>query len=96
MELFLKKTSIDDILRGKSSQLVSKRDETEKQLNHARNKSRSEVTRLLVHSDRKAAQTRDAVDRDLQRQADRLEERIQKRRTMSNRSSRTNEPEDDN
>jgi hypothetical protein len=41
MELFLKKNTIDDILRGKSGELVNKRENAEKKIIQARNKSKS-------------------------------------------------------
>jgi pyruvate/2-oxoacid:ferredoxin oxidoreductase beta subunit len=41
LEHFLKKQNIDDILRGKSGQLVSKKDTAEKKITHARTKSKS-------------------------------------------------------
>jgi hypothetical protein len=46
----LKKQNIDDILRGKSGQLVSKKDTAEKKITHARTKSKSEVNKLLDRS----------------------------------------------
>lgn len=45
--MFLKKTAVDEILRGKSGQLVSKKEDAEKLMNQARTKSKSEVNRLL-------------------------------------------------
>lgn len=47
MELFLKKKAVDDILRGKSGELVSKRESAEKTIIHARNKSKSEVEKII-------------------------------------------------
>lgn len=47
MELFLKKKAVDDILRGKSGELVSKRESAEKTIIHARNKSKSEVDKII-------------------------------------------------
>lgn len=41
MEHFLKKTAVDDILRGKSGALVSKKEDAEKRIIHARAKSKS-------------------------------------------------------
>lgn len=41
MENFLKKQNIDDILRGKSGHLVSKKDTAEKQITHAITKSKN-------------------------------------------------------
>ena len=50
LERFLKKQNIDDILRGKSGELVSKKDTAEKQIIHAVTKSRSEVGKLIDRS----------------------------------------------
>ena len=41
MELFLKKPAIDEILKGKSGELVAKKQNTEKDIIQARNKSKS-------------------------------------------------------
>lgn len=50
MESFLKKTAVDDILRGKSGELVSKRENAEQTINQARNKSKSEVNKIINQS----------------------------------------------
>lgn len=52
MDYFLKKQNIDEILRGKSGELVSKKDSAEKKIISARTKSKSEVTKLLNKSEK--------------------------------------------
>ena len=86
MEQFLKKSAVDDILRGKSGELVTKREDAEKRLTHARTKSKSEVTKIISQTERRVSKQSQIVAKDLHLQEQRLEERIHKRRTMSNRS----------
>lgn len=73
MEWFLSKSSIDDILRGKSGELASKKDTAEKRLTHARTKSKSEVNKLLSQSERRAHNSKEIVERSLVEQQRSLE-----------------------
>lgn len=86
MENFLKRPAIDDILRGKSATLVSKRESAEHTINHARNKSKNEATKILKQTETKLHKHRSMVSKALEDQNSKLEARIHKRRTMSNRS----------
>ncbi len=45
--MFLQKQNIDDILRGKSAQLVTLKESAEKKFADARSKSKGEANRLL-------------------------------------------------
>jgi hypothetical protein len=94
MENFLKKQNIDDILRGKSGKLVSKKDTAEKKITHARTKSKSEVTKLLDRSEKITHINQGVMELSLREQETHLHERIQRRRAMSNRSSKTKDDED--
>jgi hypothetical protein len=90
----LKKQNIDDILRGKSGQLVSKKDTAEKKITHARTKSKSEVNKLLDRSEKITNFNQELLKLNLKEQESTLNERIQRRKAMSNRSSNTMDDED--
>jgi hypothetical protein len=90
----LKKQNIDDILRGKSGQLVSKKDTAEKKITHARTKSKSEVNKLLDRSEKITSFNQELLKLNLKEQESTLNERIQRRKAMSNRSSNTMDDED--
>jgi hypothetical protein len=90
----LKKQNIDDILRGKSGELVSKKDTAEKKITHARTKSKSEVNKLLDRSEKITNFNQELLKLNLKEQESTLNERIQRRKAMSNRSSNTMDDED--
>jgi hypothetical protein len=90
----LKKQNIDDILRGKSGELVSKKDTAEKKITHARTKSKSEVNKLLDRSEKITNFNQELLKLNLKEQESTLNERIQRRKAMSNRSSNTRDDED--
>lgn len=73
METFLKKTAVDDILRGKSGALVSKRENAEQTINQARNKSKSEVTRIINQTERRANKHKSIISKNLEEQNKTLE-----------------------
>lgn len=86
METFLKQSSVDEILRGKSGELVNKRESAEKTFIQARNKSRSEVNKIITQTEKRATQQSTIINQTLQSQGKNLEARIHRRKTMSNRS----------
>lgn len=90
----MKKQNIDDILRGKSGELVSKKDTAEKKITHARTKSKSEVNKLLDRSEKITNFNQELLKLNLKEQESTLNERIQRRKAMSNRSSNTMDDED--
>jgi hypothetical protein len=73
MEWFLTKSSIDDILRGKSGELASKKNTAEKKMTHARTKSKSEVNKLLNQSERRVHNSKEIVEKSLTEQQRTLE-----------------------
>ena len=94
MEGFLKKSAIDHILMGEASEVVSRRSNAEKLLMSARNKSKSEVSRLMSQAEKKVDFNRQMISRTVEQQHKRLEDRIHRRRTMSNRSSCSRDEEE--
>jgi hypothetical protein len=91
----LKKQNIDDILRGKSGQLVSKKESAEKKITHARTKSKSEVNKLLGRLEKIDNLNQELLSTTLKEQEKTLNERIQRRKAMSNRSSNTNDEDNE-
>jgi transcriptional regulator of acetoin/glycerol metabolism len=75
---------------------VSKREDAEKRITHARTKSKSEVNKILNQTERRVSHNREIISRDIEQQNRRLEDRIHKRRTMSNRSVYSEEEENEN
>jgi hypothetical protein len=95
LDYFLKKQNIDDILRGKSGQLVSKKESAEKKITHARTKSKSEVNKLLGRLEKIDNLNQELLSTTLKEQEKTLNERIQRRKAMSNRSSNTNDEDNE-
>jgi hypothetical protein len=54
MEHFLKKPKVDDILRGKSVRLITIKDNAQKEIHNALNKSKLEVKKLMKQCEKKA------------------------------------------
>jgi hypothetical protein len=73
-------------LQGKTPKLVSKRRQVTKKLDVERKKSRSEFTKLMGDFDKTCSFSKEVVTVNLTEQNRTLENRIQKRKTMSNRS----------
>ncbi len=94
METFLKRAAVDDILKGKSGVLVNRKESAEQMINSARNKSKSEVTKIIEKTNKKAEKHMNMVSKALEEQNLKLEARIHKRRTMSNRSISSEREED--
>jgi F0F1-type ATP synthase membrane subunit b/b' len=76
--------------------LVAKKQDAEKSITQARTKSKSEVNRIISQSEKRVCQQQRSISRQLQEQNVRLEERIHKRKTMSNRSVNSDRDEFDN
>ena len=93
---FLKKTAVQDVLKGKSGELVNKKENTEKSINQARNKSKSEVTKIMNQTDKKAKQQETIINSNIDAQKKKLEERIHRRKVMSNRSTCSDRDEFEN
>ena len=74
------------MLKGKSGELVNKKENTEKTLTQARNKSRSEVNKIISQTEKKAEKQDKIITANIKDQDKRLEERIHRRKVMSNRS----------
>jgi len=66
--------------------LVAKKQTTEQDIIKARNKSKSEVNRIISQTEKRAVAQKQILDKELKAQNKKLEERIHKRKTMSNRS----------
>jgi len=65
---------------------VAKKQTTEQDIIKARNKSKSEVNRIISQTEKRAVAQKQILDKELKAQNKKLEERIHKRKTMSNRS----------
>jgi len=65
---------------------VAKKQTTEQDIIKARNKSKSEVNRIINQTEKRAVAQKQILDKELKAQNKKLEERIHKRKTMSNRS----------
>ena len=66
--------------------MVAKKQTTEQDIIKARNKSKSEVNRIISQTEKRAVAQKQILDKELKAQNKKLEERIHKRKTMSNRS----------
>lgn len=66
--------------------MVAKKQTTEQDIIKARNKSKSEVNRIINQTEKRAVAQKQILDKELKAQNKKLEERIHKRKTMSNRS----------
>lgn len=65
---------------------MAKKQTTEQDIIKARNKSKSEVNRIINQTEKRAVAQKQILDKELKAQNKKLEERIHKRKTMSNRS----------
>lgn len=65
---------------------MAKKQTTEQDIIKARNKSKSEVNRIISQTEKRAVAQKQILDKELKAQNKKLEERIHKRKTMSNRS----------
>lgn len=87
MQSFLSRPCVDDILQGKSGRMVVQREKVERHKLHAALSSKEEAQRIMEKSERRADSHRQMVREAIDSQQQQLEQRIQRRKSLSNRSA---------
>lgn len=89
MHLFLSKHSIQSLLKGQKSHLIAKKEQVERRKHIAILGSKEEAKRIIDKSKQKAEKTKKIIDKEINSQEKTLEARIKRRKSMSNRSTKT-------
>lgn len=89
MQTFLSRPTVDDILNGKLGSLVIKKDIVQKNKIHASISSKEEVNRIIEKSQKNAQSHKRIIEKAIKNQQQNLDARIERRKSMSNRSTKT-------
>lgn len=89
MHHFLSKDSIASLMKGQKGHLMVVREMVDRKTQHAMYTSKEDAQRIIDKSLKKAEKDRKRIDKELTDQQKKLDARIQRRRSMSNKSTKT-------
>jgi uncharacterized protein (DUF2344 family) len=96
LQALLTRTAVASVLQGRDSHLILRREVVERTRMQAQVNSQEMVNRLMEKCEKRMASNIKLVEKDLKGQQENLNSRIQRRKSMSNRSHSTEQEEFDN
>ena len=89
MRIFLSKHSIESLMNGEKREMIAKRQMVERKKQHANYGAKMEALKIIDISEKKAEKRKKIIDSQLDNQEKTLESRISRRKSMSNKSTKT-------
>lgn len=96
MQQFLSKHCIESLLDGKKATFIARKENIERNKNHMIFSTKDQVQKIIDKSQQKAESRRKIIYQQMNNQNEKLAARIERRKSMSNKSTKTdNEDIDD-
>lgn len=89
IQSFLSKPCVESMLKGKDGQLSLKKEMVERNRLHAIVNTKQEIVKIIEKSEKRADSNKKIVENLMRNQEQTLEARIERRKSMSNKSTKT-------